>query len=159
MITILAIVAVTALVVCFWHFILDFLNGPVRDLLERIFGAGQCTWYVNFLTWADGKMTAAHRVIKMYWKNFQETILKVNSKYEKNDDGTYTKTSESIVRSSPTSGRRIVTEEIVGWEYLPDSVRAEMVRQRKKEAVLDDKAVIEEKIRQRAVEDGIELAV
>ena len=77
----------------------------------------------------------------------------------KNDDGTYTKTSESIVRSSPTSGRRIVVEETVGWEYLPDSVRAEMVRQRTKEAELDDKAVAEGKIRQRAVEEGIELAV
>ena len=77
----------------------------------------------------------------------------------KNDDGTYTKTSESIVRSSPTSGRRIVVEETVGWEYLPDSVRAEMVRLRTKEAELDDKAVAEGKIRQRAVEEGIELAV
>ena len=106
--TILPVVAVAALVPKIWKFILDFLNGPVRNLLEKIFGAEQCKWYVDFLTWADGKMAAAHRVIKMHWKKFRETILKVNSRYVKNDDGTYTKTSESIVRSSPTSGRRIV---------------------------------------------------
>ena len=157
--TILAVVAVAALVPKIWKFILDFLNGPVRNLLEKIFGAEQCKWYVDFLTWADGKMAATHRIIKMQWKKFEETILKVKSRYVKNDDGTYTKTSESIVRSSPTSGRRIVVEETVGWEYLPDSVRAEMVRQRTKEAELDDKAVAEGKIRQRAVEEGIELAV
>lgn len=156
-ITILAVVAVAALVSGFWQFILKFLNGPVRDLLVKMFGEERCQWYTNFLVWADKKMTAPHRVIKMQWKKFKDTVLKVNSKYVDNGNGTYTKTSESIVRASPTSGKRVVVEETVGWEYLPDSVRAEMLRQRTKEAELNDKAVAEEKIRQRAVEDGIEL--
>jgi len=155
--TILTIVAVAALVSGFWKFILNFLNGAVRNLLEKIFGAARCKWYVNFLVWADKKMTAPHRVIKMQWKKFRDTILKVNSKYVDNGNGTYTKRSESIVRASPTSGKRVVVEETVGWEYLPDKVRSEMLRQRTKEAELDDKAVAEEKIRQRAAEDGIEL--
>ena len=157
--TILSVVAVAVILSSFWKFILNFLNDSVRNLLEKIFGAEHCKWYVDFLTWADGKMAAANRVVKMQWKKFKEHILKVKSNYVKNDDGTYTKTSESIVRSSPTSGRRIVVEETVGWAYLPNSVRAEMLRLRTKEAELDDKAVVEEKIRQRAVEDGIELAV
>ncbi len=154
---ILTIVAVAALVSGFWKFILDFLNGPVRNLLESIFGAKRCKWYVDFLAWADKKMTVPHRIIKMQWKKFQENVLRVKSHYVQNKDGTYTKTSESIVRSSPTSGRRVVVEETVGWEYLPDDVRAEMVRQRTKEAELDDKAVAEEKFRMRAEEDGITL--
>lgn len=156
-ITILAVVAVAALVSGFWKFILDFLNGPVRNLLEKIFGADHCKWYVDFLTWADKKMTVPHRIIKMQWKKFRDTILKVNSKYVDNGDLTYTKTSESIVRTSPTSGKRVVVEEIVDWAYLPNSVRNEMIRQRTKEAELDDKAVAEEKFRMRAEEDGIEL--
>lgn len=155
--TILAIVAVASLVSGFWQFILQFLNGPVRDLLVKLFGEERCRWYSNFLVWADKKMTAPHRVIKMQWKKFKDTILKVNSKYVDNGNGTYTKTSESIVRVSPTTGKRVVVEESVGWEYLPDSVRAEMLRLRTTEAELDDKAVAEEKFRQRAVEDGIAL--
>lgn len=154
---ILSIVAITALVSFFWKSILNFLNGPVRNLLEKIFGADRCKWYVNFLVWADNKMTASNRVIKMMWKKFKDTIFSVKSKYIDNGNGTYTKNSESIVRESPTSGRRIVVEETVSWEYLPDNVRDEMVRQRSKKAELDDKAVAEEKFRQRAAEDGIEL--
>ena len=106
--TILAFVAVATLVPIFWNSILEFLNGPVRNLLERIFGAEQCKWYVEFLLWADGKISAGHRVIKMHWKKFQETILKIGTTYKKKDDGTYVKKTETIVRSSPTSGRRIV---------------------------------------------------
>ena len=156
-ITILAFVAIATLVSSLWRFILAFLNGPVRNLLEKTFGAAKCTWYVNFLQWADKKMTAPHRVLKMQWRKFRDTILKSKSTYTDNGNGTYTKSSESIVRTSPTSGKRVVVEETVGWEYLPDSVRGEMIRQKTKEAELDDKAVAEEKIRERAMEDGIEL--
>ena len=62
---ILTIVAVAALVSFCWQHILNFLNGPVRNLLEKTFGAERCKWYVNFLVWADKKMTAPNRVIKM----------------------------------------------------------------------------------------------
>lgn len=159
--TILAIAGiVTVLVAKLWKYILAFLNGPVRDLLERIFGAGRCAWYVKFLQWADRQLTAVDRFIKMYWRKFRDTILKVQSKYVKNEDGTYTKRTESIIRENPETKacRRVVTEEAVGWEYLPDEVRAEMMRQRTEEAVLDDRAVVAEKIRQRAEEEGISLS-
>lgn len=155
--TVLTIVAIGTLVASLWRFILDFLNGPVRDLLERLFGKEQCGWYVNFLMWADRKVTATRQVVLMQWRKFKDTIVKVKSKYVNNGNGTYTKQTESIVRESPTKGRRVVTEEVVDWSYLPDSVRAEMIRQRSKEAELDDKAVAEEKIRQRGLEEGIEL--
>ena len=154
---IISIVAIPVLVSICWTHILSFLNGPVRNRLEKIFGADRCKWYVNFLVWADNNMTAAKRVIKMQWKKFKDTILSVKSKYIDNGNGTYTKNSESIVRASPTSGRRVVEEEIVDWADLPAKVRDEMLRQRTKKAELDDMAVAEEKFRQRAAEDGIEL--
>ncbi len=159
--TILAIAGIaTVLVAKLWKYILAFLNGPVRDLLERIFGAERCGWYVKFLQWADRQATAVNRFIKMYWRKFRDTILKVQSKYVKNEDGTYTKRTESLVRekSEAKTCRRVVTEETVGWEYLPDEVRAEMMRQRTNEAVLDDREVAAEKIRQRAEEEGISLS-
>ena len=147
--TILLIVGAAALLSGLWKFILAFLNGPVRDLLERIFGADKCKWYSNFLVWCDKKMTAPHRIIKMQWKKFKDTVVKVESKYTKN--------TESIVRTAPASGKRVVVEETVGWEYLPDSVRDEMIRQRANEAALDDRELVAEKVRQRAAEEGIVL--
>ena len=159
--TILSIAGiVTVLVAKLWKYILAFLNGPVRDLLERIFGAGRCAWYVKFLQWADRQLTAVDRFIKMYWRKVRDTILKVRSKYIKNDNGTYTKRTESVVRESPetTTCRRVVTEETVDWAYLPNEVRAEMMRQRTNEGVLDDRAIAAEKIRLRAEEEGITLS-
>lgn len=155
--TVLTIVGIAALVMSLWRFILDFLNGPVRDLLERILGSDHCEWYVSFLKWADRQMAVPNRVVKMQWQKFKDTIVKVKSKYMNNGDGTYTKQTESIIRESPTKGRRVIVEESVDWSYLPNSVRAEMIRQRTNEAELDDKAVAEEKIRQRGLEEGIEL--
>ena len=155
--TILLIVGAAALLSGLWKFILAFLNGPVRDLLERIFGADKCKWYSNFLVWCDKQMTAPHRIIKMQWKKFKDTVVKVESKYTKNADGTYTKNTESIVRTGPASGKRVVVEETVGWKYLPDSVRDEMIRQRANEAALDDRELVAEKVRQRAAEEGIAL--
>ena len=157
-VSILAIVAVAALVSSLWCFILEFLNSTVRDFLERIFGADKCGWYVTFLQWADKKTAAAHRVVKDYWRRFKDTIVKVKSRYHKNDDGTYAKKTETVVRTAPASGRRVVVEETVGWEYLPDSVRTEMVRLRTNDAELDDKAVVEERVRTRAREELIELS-
>lgn len=156
--SILNIVKVAALVVLLWRFLLAFLNGPVRDLLERVLGVANCGWYVSFLQWADRQITVVKRVVKAQWLKFRDTVLRVKSKYVKNEDGTYTKQTESLVRTSPTSGKRVVTEEVVGWEYLPKDILDEMLRMRAKEAELDDKAVIEERIRQRAEEEGIELA-
>jgi hypothetical protein len=155
--TILAFVGMAVLVSSLWKFILDFLNGPVRNLLVRLFGADHCDWYINFLKWSDRQMTVPHRIVKMQWRKFKDTILKVKSKYVNNGNGTYAKQTESIVRESPTKGRRVIVEETVDWSYLPDSVRAEMIRQRTNDAELDDKAVAEEKIRQRGLEEGIEL--
>ena len=151
-VSILAIVAVAALVSSLWRHILDFLNSTVRDFLERLFGADKCGWYVDFLQWADKKMAASHRVVKDYWQRFKDTIVKVKSRYHKNDDGTYTKQTETVVRTAPTSGKRVVVEESVGWEYLPDNVRSEMVRLRTNDAELDDKAVVEERVRERMIE-------
>ena len=156
--TILAVVAIAALVVTFWRYILEFLNTTVRDFLNKYIGEDKCRWYVDFLLWADEKITASNRVIKDWWHKFKDTVIKVQSRYHKNEDGTYTKQTESIVRVSPTSGKRVVVEETVGWEYLPRTVREEMVRLRTRDAELDDRAVTEEKLRQRATQEGIVLS-
>ena len=159
--TILAISGiVTILVTKFWKYILAFLNGPVRDLLERLFGAKRCEWYVKFLQWADRQVAATSRFIKMYWRKFKDTVIRIKSKYTKNPDGTYTKRTESLIREKPEemTARRVVTEETVNWEYLPDEVRAEMMRQRTNEAMMDDRVVVDAKIRERAEEEGISLS-
>ena len=155
-ISLIVILGAAALLVSCWKFILAFLNGPVRDLLEKCFGAEKCEWYSRFLIWCDKKSTAVKRIVKMQWAKFKDTVLHVKSKYVKTGNG-YLKTTETLVRTGEKSARRIVSEEPIGWEDLPNGVREEMIKRRTNEGEIDDRELIAEKVRQRAAEDGIEL--
>jgi hypothetical protein len=93
----------------------------------------------------------------MQWAKFQNTVLKIKSVYHKNEDGTYTKTNETLVRKDETKAHRVVTEETVDWAYLPDEVRAEMLRRHTNDAELDERELVAAQVRKRATEEGIEL--
>jgi hypothetical protein len=150
--------ALAAMAIACWNAIREFLLGRVRDLLVKYFGAEKCEWYSNFLNWCDKKIAVPVRqLVKMHWKKFRDTVLKIKSTYTKNADGTYTKVQETLVRTGPKQGRRVFTEETVGWEYLPDAVRDEMLKRRTNVGKIDDRELVAEKVRQRAEEDGIAL--
>ena len=150
--------ALAALAVACWPRLLEFLNGPVRDLLEKCFGAAKCEWYSNFLSWCDKKCAVPiRRTVKMQWKKFKDTVLRIKSVYRKNPGGSYTKQNETILRTGAETARRIVTEETIGYEDLPNEVREAMIKRRTKVGELDERALVAEKVRQRAEEDGIEL--
>lgn len=155
----LGVAALAALVVACWPLIKDFLNGPVRDFLEKTFGQDKCKWYGNFIAWCDGKagISSLRRLAKMCWKKFKDTVLRINSVYKKNPDGSYTKRTESRLRKDEKTAWRIVTEETIGWEYLPSAVREEMIKRRTNEGEIDDMAIVQKKVDERAKEDGIEL--
>lgn len=157
MLILLLVFSTATLITMFWNQILEFLNTVVRDFLESHFGVENCSWFVNLIEWCDGKVTSVRRNVKEWWKKFHDKILSVKATYTKNGDNTYTKRADTLVRTSPTTGKRQVYEETLSWEYLPDSVRTEMIARRTKQAELDIKEVVSEKIRQRAKEDEIEL--
>ncbi len=149
--------ALAAMAIACWNLIREFLVHIVGKLLVRCFGEEKCGWYFNFLSWCDKKVSAARRIVKMHWAKFRDTVLTINSTYTRNEDGTYSKRTESIVRKDEKTATRHVTEETVGWEYLPDAVREEMIKRRTNVGEIDDRALLAEKVRQRAEEDGIAL--
>lgn len=159
--TLITVLGVTVLLVSFWKRILDFLNGPVRDLLERVFGAKRCGWYVKFLQWCDDKITPVARTVKMYWKKFKDTVINLKSIWRKNPDGTYEKETTTTTRTpDPKMAKKItVVESNIPWQDVPTPVRNEMIARRTKEAELDERALVVEKVRERAEEEGIALAV
>lgn len=149
--------AMAAMAIACWNIIREFLNGPVRNLLEKLLGVKKCEWYANFLCWCDKKATPVRGVVKRQWRKFRDTVLYLKSKYTKNPDGTYTKEQETFVRIGPDKAHHIVTEETVDWEYLPDAVREEMLKRHTNTGEIEDRELVAEKVRQRAEEDGIEL--
>ena len=156
-ITLIAVFGTAALLAYFWNAIREFLNTTVRDFLERNLGVDHCTWFVDFLQWCDHKIAPIRGVVKEMWKKFKDNVLHIESTYTKNPDGTYTKKTETIIRASSTTAKRQTVEETVGWEYLPASVRDEMIARRAKQAELDVRELVTEKARQRAKGDNIVL--
>lgn len=152
-VTVAVLLSTAMLLVSFWNRIRDFLNGPCRDFLGRIFGAKTMGWYVKFVDFLDSKITVSRRGAKEAWKKFRETVLRVKSKYIKNADGSYTKATETIVRMDAKTAKRQIIEEEVPYEDLPDEVRSEMIRQRTDVAELNDRDdVIQAKFNERLAE-------
>ena len=157
MIALIAVFGAAALLISFWNSIREFLNTTIRDFLERHFGVDRSVWFVNFIRWCDHKITPVRGRVKEMWQKFKDNILRIKSTYTKNADGTFTKNTETLVRASPTTAKRQIIEETIRWEYLPASVRDEMIARRVRQAELDEKELVAEKVCQRAKEDGIEL--
>lgn len=128
----------------FWTYIKDyFLNGALRDLMERIFGADNIDWYVRFVNWVDDLVTAAIRVVDEWYKRFKCNVLKVNSTYTPSGtNGNYINRRESIVAIDSENARRVITEEIIPWHMIPKPARNEMIRQRAESASLDEREVV-----------------
>jgi len=133
----------------YWSRIVDFLNGPVRDLIEKCFGVEQSTWYVDFVIWLDGKACPVISKVEDVWRRFNEKVLKVRARYARRIDGGFAKTTETIVAVDAQRARRIVTEQYVDYEDLPDPVRHEMIRKATQNADLDIKEVVRQKMNDR----------
>lgn len=129
----------------FWGYILNFLNGPVRDFLEKLLGPEKCDWYVKFLLWVDDKISAVIQLADEWCERFKNNVLMLKSTYKEVEGSkgrTFIKTHESIVALDSLNAKRVVTEEIVGREELPDDTRHEMIRQRSNEAAIDERDVV-----------------
>ena len=132
----------------FWRHVFEFLNGTIRDLLEKLIGERRCQWYVRLLEWLDDKVCATTRTVKNWWRRFKQNVLRIRSTYViKGDTGK--KNTEVIIATSDTKARRIVTEETISRHDIPSAARHEMIRQRKHSAVVDEKEVAHQKLNQK----------
>lgn len=133
----------------YWSWIVDFLNGPVRDLVEKCLGVEKSVWYVDFVIWLDGKACPVISRIEDVWRRFNQRVLKVRARYARCADGGFAKTTETVVAVDDKRARRVVTEEYVAYEDLPDPVRHEMIRKATQNADLDVKEVVRQKMNDR----------
>ncbi len=132
------------LVGTFWDYIREyFLNGALRDLMARIFGAEKIGWYINFIIWMDNTTTAGIRLAESWYERFRCNVLKVDSTYSPSSTrGCYVNRRESIVAIDNERARRVITEETIPYRELPAQVRHEMIRQRTESARLDEREVV-----------------
>ena len=128
----------------FWTYIKDyFLNGALRDLMERIFGAENIDWYIGFVNWMDDAATAGIRVAEAWYERFRYNVLKVDSTYSPSSTrGYYVNRRESVVAVDSENARHVITEETIPYRDLPAQVRHEMIRQRTESARLDEREVV-----------------
>lgn len=130
----------------FWGHIFDFLNGPLRDLVESILGRESCDWYWKFVAWLDDVTTASVRVAKEWFERFKNNVLSVKSSYVPITSGKwhsdYINRRDVYVAYDDKNTKHTVIEETVPYHMLPDTVRHEMIRQRTESATLDERDVV-----------------
>lgn len=126
----------------YWDYIKDFLNGPVRDFLEKVWGPENCDWYVKFVLWLDDIAVAGIQLANKWCERFKNNVLMLKSTYKEAENGKYIKTHESIVAIDSRNAKRVITEEPVEYTDLPDDTRHEMIRQRSNEAEIDEREVV-----------------
>lgn len=126
----------------FWTYILNFLNGPLRKFLEKVWGPENCDWYVKFVLWLDDIAIAGIQLASKWCERFKNNVLMLKSTYKEAENGKYIKTQESIVAIDSRNAKRVIKEEPVEYTDLPDVIRHEMIRQRSKEAEINEREVV-----------------
>lgn len=129
----------------FWERVVRFLNGSLRDVLERLLGKDRCGWYVDFVIWLDNVATATINVVRGWYERFKSNVLMINSKYRpalSEGGGMYVNSRETIVAIDSERARRVVIEETVPYHALPAPVRHEMLLKRVDSAELDERELV-----------------
>jgi len=133
---------VAAAFVYFWSKILAFLNGTVRDIIEKAFGEKWSAKFAKFLVWLDKRVVLVKQTVQSWYDWFRQKFLRLETKYT-NIGETATKTTTILVELPTGEGQQTTIEEKVDWEDLPDPVREDCILRKATSAEINEKDVIE----------------
>lgn len=154
---VIVVLGSAAAAAAFWPWIVEFFTEELVPWLKESVSPQFGTMVEDLLVWADKGMVPVRSSVKKCYQAFRENVLGANVTFEKETATTGTKTTEAFIRNSDGKVMKRVFTEEVEYDDLPEAIREEMHRQHKKKANLDIKAVIDKKVRDRAVEEGMVL--
>jgi hypothetical protein len=153
----ITIVAVTLLTGGFWPYIVDILSTKIIPWLRQHISNAVADIISDLVIFADKGITPVRRTLKSVWANFKETVLGIKVEVTKTSATTSTGITTTLVRNSQGKVMQTEVTEELSWDSLPEKIRSEMTRQNTTTAEIDLKKAFEEKIQQRAAENGITL--
>lgn len=146
-----AVPIVVVLFTLFWKWIMRFLNGPVRNCLEKIFG--QVDWYVKILNWLDDFITVPTECVVRWWETFEHNVRKLFIRFCQTGDGIYEAEGVCVTRRTGILGwigisRTEVSKRVkLKRSQLPASIRDLL----EKDGFLDGKKLLMEAVARKGI--------
>ena len=135
----------------FWPKIARFFAETVIPWLKRAISKTTATKVEDIFFWLDKKIVLTRSQVKILFKKYTETVLSQKSVYVKGERGIWTKTTKTLYsgKSEP------VTEEVkdIHADSLPEEILNEIKRTKVNQIICDDRALILEQAKIRAVEE------
>lgn len=128
--------------ILFWPWIVEFFTDRVIPWARQFCGTRIGDIMAEMLAWLNGKVNPLRARIRQLIATFKENFLGIKTTFTKvSSIETKAETVTLIQREDGQIVEKVLTR-TVPWEYLPDEVCSEMIRQQKKAALIDDHAVI-----------------
>jgi hypothetical protein len=141
------------LVVAAWPWLCHFCQTTLIPLVRDRVGAGAAKLLTDLVVFLDQRATPTRATLQRAWKAFQKHVLGVKTTYAKTGPSTATAKTEMFVRAEESKVYRLVEEQELGWDDIPDEIRRAMIQKNKQAGVVDQKKVFEQRLSQRAEEE------
>ncbi len=146
-----------ALTVTFWPWIVDFFSRKLIPWVRTRISTTLADWIESFIIFAENKINPVRRSVKKLWSVFHQHVLGSKMEVRKIDATTVAGKTTTIIKDENGKFLQSTTEEVLAWDELSEAIRSEMNRQGKTEAVIDLKKTAEEKFRESAQKQGMEM--
>jgi hypothetical protein len=156
-ITITIWILTSILAVAYWPQIVDFFSTKLIPWVRDRISNNLADWIANFIIFADGKIVLVRRAVKQLWAAFKQHVLGSKMEVRKIDATTVACKTTTIIKDENGKFLQSTTEEVVDWDQLPEAIRSEINRQGKTEAAMDLKKAAEDRFRETAQKQGMEM--
>jgi hypothetical protein len=152
--TILIAALAVATFISFWNKLRDWLNTRFRPWLAEKFSEAAADRFADFLAWLDDRVVLTRNAFRGTWRFLRERVLHLKREFTVEAGGDVRSVRTAIIKDDQGRFIRKTEETVLPWEDLSGEIRREMIRQEKNTAALDERAVLEKKIRERAETAG-----
>lgn len=147
----------TLLATIYWPAIIHFLSSRVVPWVRQTISADVASLLAELFDWLDDKVVTMRRAVKQAWAAFSKHVLGSKKEFTKVSATAVKGRTTTIIRDQNGKLQQQIIEEEVPWDQVPKEIRKEFNLHAKVSAEVDQKAVIEGLVKQKAAAQGITL--
>lgn len=129
----IAAAVIVALVNKFWEDILGWASTTLANVVGEVLGSLARDLLLDVLEVADRVVVGARRAVSQLWRSVKATVLQAAISLEKVTNSRFLKRLTAYLAKDLSGEKRfvrVVQEEEVAWDDLPENVRGEFIRNR-----------------------------
>jgi hypothetical protein len=144
-----------AAAVAFWPWILSYFTESIIPWVRANVSEEMATVITEVIVFADKGICPVLGFSKSTLNKFMKTILGTETHIEKIDSSTAKQTNTVFIQTEAGKVIQQVTEKVIPYENIPESIRSEMLIQNKLAGELDIKNEFLKRVKEQAEKQGI----